>query len=258
MAKVKFGNLLKTAASFIPGAGPYVAAADALFGGGGGGGGSMQPAQQAFAAMMPFLDTLKGRIPQHEQLLQQLLEAARGIQSLASGVDENALLDQYMKTAQRELLPRLVDSAISGPLASAVQRGVGMSGSLAGNIVSRASQDAAFNLLAEDMKRRLEVPDRQIARNMNALNALAAIAGMADPFSAAGSLLPMFAQAGIGLSNLRAGQQERQAQGLQGLMSGLNPGKDFQTFTDWFNRRVLSRGGSRPTIDLLARPVGRV
>lgn len=247
MAKVKFGNLLKTAAAFIPGAGPYVAAADALFGSG-----QSRPERIAgggLSAAAPFIEALTRQIPQSEELFRSLIGNISGLQEQAAAVDDNALLDRFLEDARTRLAPRIVESAISGPLAGVVSRGIGTTGTLAQNIVQRAAQDATERLLTEAMQRRLDIPDKQLARQSAILAQMAQIAGLTEPVSRIGALLPALTQGGLGAAQIAASQQAARAKGLASLLSGLEPASDFREFQD-FARRLFARRKA-PTISPL-------
>lgn len=255
MAKVKVGRLLGTAASFIPGAGPYVAAADALFGRGSRGGGVPQAAGRGLEAAAPFLQDLVGRLPEFNRVFDLLPEAAANLQQRASSIDDIGLLEEFQSDAINRLIPRIVESAVSGPLASAVSRGVSTSSSLAGNIVARASQDATERLLSEIMQRRLDIPDRQVARDISVMNALAEIAGLLDPSGRVAALLPAITQGGLGAAQLQLENQANRAAGLTNLLSGLNPQRDFDTFSK-FLRGLGGRRTERTPFNPLAIPRG--
>lgn len=242
MAKIKFGNLLKTAASFIPGAGPWVAAADALFSrpkspGLGGFGGAF-----GLQAANPFIKSLEGRIPESERLFDDLIGASEGLHQRATSIDDEALLEQFIDDATTRLLPRMVESATSGPLAGLVSRGIGTSGTLGQNIVSRAAQDVTESLITQAMQRRLAIPDQQLAREMAVLDEMAQLAGLVSPTREFAALLPAITQGGLGAAQLGMEQQGARAKGLSSLLSGLNPGRDFGTFSDWIRGRL-----SRPS-----------
>jgi len=240
--KIKVGRLLGTAASFIPGIGPYVGAAEALglFGGGGSGGqGPARTANQGFAVANPFIRNLEGRLPEFDQVFSLLPDAAMGLQQRAAGIDDFALLEEFQEDAINRLLPRMVESAASGPLASAVGRGVSTSSSLAGNIIARATQDATERLLSEVMQRKLAIPNEQIARDAAVMDALGQMAGLLDPSGRLAALLPSITQGGLGAAELGMQNQANRASGITQLLSGLNPKKDFSVFSDWL------RGGKK-------------
>lgn len=232
MAKVKVGRLLGTAASFIPGVGPYIGAADALLSAGKGSK-AAKTAGIPLGLLTPLVQNLVSRMPQSNALMDLVGSSARRLMAENQAVNESALLDQFQEDAINRLLPRAVESAASGPLASLVSRGLTTSSSLAGNVVARATQDAVQQLLTEIMQRRLALPAQKAARDIAVLNALGQMAGFLDPTQRLAALIPGLSESALGQAKIMASDRESQAKGISNLLKNLDPAKDWAEFNKW-------------------------